>query len=275
MLSSLILTIYMKIISKKTNSPIIESEANEKFYDTFISISVLIGFLGALFNFYILDSIIGLFIALFIIKGGYDIFISSTKTLLDIVIDFDDRTELHNLILNTPKIKEIDNLEIRSYGRYIFLELEIILSKSFPLSQINSLKNKLRNDIMKNFPLIFKIIIIVHSEEKSITKVAVPLESNQGLNSKIADHFGESPYFGLLEFQEENFLKFEININKFAKEQKRKGLLVSEWLISKKIDKIYLKQVLKKGPSLVFNNAFVEIEITDLEDLNELINEQN
>ena len=128
---------------------------------------------------------------------------------------------------------------------------------------------------MKNFPLIFKIIIIVHSQEKFITKVAVPLESNQGLNSKIADHFGESPYFGLLEFQEENFLKFEININKFAKEQKRKGLLVSEWLISKKIDKIYLKQVLKKGPSLVFNNAFVEIEITDLEDLNELINEQN
>ena len=88
-LISLLLTLYLKIIGKKTKSPIIESEASEKLYDNFISLSVLVGFIGISFNLYLLDSIIGLFIALFIIKGGYDIFLNSTKTLLDAVIDFD------------------------------------------------------------------------------------------------------------------------------------------------------------------------------------------
>ncbi len=81
---------------------------------------MLVGFIGVLFNCYILDSIIGLIIAGFIIKGGYEIFIESTKTLLDAVIDFEERTELYNLIEQIPEIKKIDNLEIRSYGRYIF-----------------------------------------------------------------------------------------------------------------------------------------------------------
>jgi len=274
LLASLLLTLYLKLIGKKTHSPIIESEAKEKLFDIFISMSVLIGFFGVFLKFYILDSIVGLFIVFFIIKGGYSIFITSTKTLLDAVIDFDKRTELYNLIEATPKIKKIENIEIRSYGRYIFLELELGLAKNFPLFQIDLLKNMLKNKIKKKFPLIFKIIIIIHSHEKIITKIAVPLENNLGLNSKIAEHFGESPYFGLLEFQEGTFLKFEIIANKFANEEKRKGLLVSEWLISEKSDKIYLKKDLKKGPSLILNNNFVEVELSEFENLNEIINKE-
>jgi len=274
LLASLLLTLYLKLIGKKTHSPIIESEAKEKLFDIFISMSVLIGFFGVFLKFYILDSIVGLFIVFFIIKGGYSIFITSIKTLLDAVIDFDKRTELYNLIEATPKIKKIENIEIRSYGRYIFLELELGLAKNFPLFQIDLLKNMLKNKIKKKFPLIFKIIIIIHSHEKIITKIAVPLENNLGLNSKIAEHFGESPYFGFLEFQEGTFLKFEIIANKFANEEKRKGLLISEWLISEKSDKIYLKKDLKKGPSLILNNNFVEVELSEFENLNEIINKE-
>ena len=67
LLVSIILVIYLKVIGKKTNSPLIQSEANEKLFDVFISLSVLIGFISILFKWYILDSIIGLIIAGFII----------------------------------------------------------------------------------------------------------------------------------------------------------------------------------------------------------------
>ena len=63
-----ILTLYLRVIGKRTGSPIIESEAHEKTFDIFISLSVIIGFVGALLKFYILDSIIGLIIA--IIRSG-------------------------------------------------------------------------------------------------------------------------------------------------------------------------------------------------------------
>ncbi len=271
LLSSLIMLIYLNSMSKKTGSPIIESETKEKRYDLLISISVIIGFIGISFNLYVLDSIISFLIALFIIKGGYDLLLKSTKILLDAVIDFDSRVELYNLIESFPKTKKIEKLELRAYGRYIFLELELNLSKNFPLSQIEILKKKLRNEIKTRFPNIFKILIIINSEEKSILKIAVPLENNQGFDSIITNDFGKSPYFGLLEFKDGDMLKFEIIVNKFAHEEKRKGLLISEWLVSYKIDKLYVKKLLNKGPSLIFSSNFVDVKQTNLNLLKEII----
>jgi len=268
---SLSITIYLKYVSKRTHSPILKSEANEKMSDIFISLSVLIGFIGIMFNFNLLDSIFGLIIVIFIIKAGYDIFIVSIRTLLDAVIDFENRSELYKMIENAPKIKKIKKLDVRAYGRFIFLELELILNKNFPLSQINSLKNKLRMEITQKFPLILKIIIIIDNAEKNETKIAVPLRDSQGLNSKVSDHFGESPFFGFLEFQEGNFLKLEIVKNEFINQEKRKGILISDWLSAQKVDKIYVKNELKKGPTLIFENNFVEIRIIDLETLNNVL----
>lgn len=272
--SSLLMVFYLKIVNKKSGSPIIESEAKEKTYDLFISLSVIIGFIGISFNFYILDSIIGLLIALFIIKGGYDLFLKSTKVLLDAIIDFDNRKELYNLIESIPKIKKIENLELRAYGRYIFLELELNLNKNFPLSQIELLKTKVKHEIKMSFPIIFKILIIIKSEEKSNLKIAVPLEENQGYDSIIAKDFGKSPLFGILEFKEGNLLKFESIANKFISEEKRKGLLISEWLVSLKIDKIYVKKLLNKAPSLIFSNNFVKMEHTNEIVLKEIIEKE-
>ena len=269
---------YLKIMGKKTKSPIIESEASEKFFDNFISLSVLAGFIGACFNVFLLDSIIGLFITLFIIKGGYDIFLNSSKTLLDAVIDFDKRTELNKLIESFPKIKKIDSLEIRSYGKYIFLEVIVSLNKDLSLAKVQTLKNLIITKTKERFPQIFKVIILTQTQEKPITKVAVPLLDNNGLNSRISDHFGESLFFALFEIEENekesHLLNYNIITNKFIEEEKRKGILISDWLISFKIDKIYLKKDLKVGPQLIFEKSLILMEITELEKLNDIINHE-
>jgi len=112
LLISFLSTVYLKIIGKQTKSPIIQSQATEKVYDNLISSSVIIGFISALFGINLVDSIISLVIALLIIKGGYDIFLTSTKTLLDAVIDFDKRNELYKIINAFPNVKEIENLQM-------------------------------------------------------------------------------------------------------------------------------------------------------------------
>ncbi len=275
---SVVLTFYLKIMGKKTNSPVIKSQASEKLYDNIISLSVLTGFIGSIFNLYFLDSFIGLIIAIFIIKGGYEIFITSTKILLDAVIDFDKRTDLNNLIETFPKIKKIESLEIRAYGKYIFLETIISLNKDLSLTQVQVLKNQLTAKIKDTFPQIFKILIFTQTQENPITKVAVPLLDNDGLNSKISDHFGDSLFFALFEIKEEEeekqLLNYNIIVNKFIKEEKRKGILISDWLMSKKIDKIYLKKELKIGPKLIFEKGLIQMEITTQDKLIEIINHE-
>ena len=278
LLVSFLSTLYLKIIGKQTNSPIIKSQATEKLYDNLISSSVIIGFVGALFGVNYLDSIISLVIALLIIKGGYDIFLTSTKTLLDAVIDFDKRNDLYNMIKDFPNVKEIENLEIRSYGRYIFLEVVVILNKELHLHQIQLLKNTMSYKIQAEFPQIFRIIIISQTLPKEVIKIAVPLVNNEGLSSKISEHFGETPFFAILEMQEENnFLElknYNVLTNKFADEEKRKGILISEWLLLEKIDKLYLKKELKKGPNLLLEKGFVQMIVTKLSSINDILEQE-
>jgi len=278
LLISFLSTIYLKVVGKQTKSPIIQSQATEKLYDNLISSSVIIGFISAIFGINLVDSIISLVIALLIIKGGYDIFLTSTKTLLDAVIDFDKRNELYKIIDSYPNVKEIENIEIRSYGRYIFAEIVIELNKELHLHQVELLKNKISTKIKTEFPEIFKIIIISQAQPKEIIKIAVPLLSNNGLNSEISEHFGESPFFSIIQLQEENnqfkLINHHIVPNKFKDEEKRKGILISEWFLEEKIDKLYLKIDLKKGPKLILENSLVQMIITKFESLQEIIEQE-
>jgi len=271
LLISFLSTIYLKIVGKQTKSPIIQSQATEKLYDNLISSSVIIGFISALFGINLVDSIISLIIALLIIKGGYDIFLASTKTLLDAVIDFDKRNELFKIINSFPNVKEIENIEIRSYGRYIFLEVVIELNKELHLHQVELLKDTISVKIKTEFPEIFKIIIISQAQPKEIVKIAVPLLEDNGLDSKISEHFGEAPFFSIMELREENnqfkLINHRIVPNKFIDEEKRKGILISEWFLEEKIDKLYLKKDLKKGPKLVLESSLVQMIITKFESL--------
>ncbi|GAH27912.1 unnamed protein product, partial [marine sediment metagenome] len=268
----------LKIVGKQTKSPIIQSQATEKLYDNLISSSVIIGFISALFGINLVDSIISLIIALLIIKGGYDIFLASTKTLLDAVIDFDKRNELYKIIDSFPNVKEIENIEIRSYGRYIFLEVVIELNKELHLHQVELLKDAISVKIKTEFPEIFKIIIISQAQPKEIFKIAVPLLKDDGLNSKISEHFGESPFFSIMELQEENnqfkLINHNIVPNKFKDEEKRKGILISEWFLEEKIDKLYLKNDLKKGPKLILESSLVQMIITKFESLQEIVDQE-
>jgi cation diffusion facilitator family transporter len=278
LLISQIITIFvaisLKVVANKTKSPIIESEAKEKIYDIFISLSIIMGFIGAFFGFPILDSMFAVIITVFMIKGGYDIFKISIKTLLDAVIDFENKTTLYNLIESFPKIKKIMKLDVRSYGKYIIVEVNVLLRREMPLFEIKDLKDKLNKKIITTFPQVFKATIVAESQELQTYKIAVPIVNNNGNESKISEHFGDSGFFALITFQEENILKFEVINNAYIHEEKRKGILISDWLCSEKIDKIFLKKELKRGPMLIFENAMISIALTDKETLAQIIEDE-
>jgi cation diffusion facilitator family transporter len=271
---SLVLTLYLKNVGKYTESPIIQSQASEKVYDNLISSSVIISFIVALFGFYLVDPIIGLIIAAFIIKGGYDMFIQSTKTLLDAVIDFENRKELYELVANFSKVKEIEKLEVRSYGKYIFVEVSIILNKELHLHLIEDMKKAITEKVTARFPQIFRIIIITQASKTQSIRVAVPITENYDLDSQISEHFGEAGFFALLDFEYDKARKlsdYQILTNKYKDVEKRKGILISDWLVSEKIDKLYIRKELNKGPSLIFENSFVQAITTKSENLREII----
>ncbi|MFW9879849.1 MAG: hypothetical protein ACFFG0_42795 [Candidatus Thorarchaeota archaeon] len=45
-------------------------------------------------------------------------------------------------------------------------------------------------------------------------------------------------------------------------------------MISKKSDKIYLEKDLKNGPSLILKNNFMEVELSEFENLNDIVKKE-
>ena len=119
------------------------------------------------------------------------------------------------------------------------------------------------------------MLIIAQHQEKLQQKVAVPLTNNDGINSSISEHFGESPYFAFLFFEEKTLAKFEVLPNKFKDIEKRKGILISDWLSSEKIDTLYVKKDLNEGPKLVFENSLIEVSLTNDDIIDQVIKEIN
>ena len=109
------------------------------------------------------------------------------KTLLDAVIDFDKKTELIKFIEEYPLIKSLEGIQVRAYGKYVFMQADIILNKDLTLSQIRTLKDNLSNKIKIRFPQIFKLILLARAQEKKILKITIPISDNRGLKSKIFD----------------------------------------------------------------------------------------
>jgi len=79
----------------------------------------------------------------------------------------------------------------------------------------------------------------------------------------------------LLTLDDFNFKEIEILPNEFEFEEKRKGMLVSNWIISKKVDKIYLKEPLNEGPSLIFKSNLIEVIFFDSESLTQIIDKES
>ncbi|MGV9173356.1 MAG: hypothetical protein ACOC35_12455, partial [Promethearchaeia archaeon] len=80
-------------------------------------------------------------------------------------------------------------------------------------------------------------------------------------------------YFAIITLAEGNITPQEFLNNKFVDREKRKGILISDWLTFKKVDNIYTKKELNKGPCLVFN-SMTKMMVTDKNSLKEIIDKE-
>ena len=90
----------------------------------------------------------------------------------------------------------------------------------------------------------------------------------------LSDHFGDSPYFALVSVRLADLQveKKEIVANPHIHVERAKGILVSEWLVKQKVDRVILKSEVKhKGPGYVLSDAGVEIHMTSADHLDEAI----
>ncbi len=254
---SYLITRYKIKVGTETGSPSLIADGQHSRIDVIASLAVLIGVSGSFFGLYMFDPIAGIIASIFVIRAGYEIFKDSTKVLLDACLNYEILDEVKGIAEKTPGVKKVNKIRARGSGRYIYVELEIETDAKIDIEKAHLISETLDAKVKKQIKNIDKVLILVEPEEREFTRIAVPLEDNNGLNSKISPHFGTAKYFGIVDVKDEEVLKIEIEKNPYLSLEKRKGIIIAEWLGEKGIDEVYLKEPLKRGPVYAFSNYYV------------------
>jgi cation diffusion facilitator family transporter len=255
--------------AKDLNSPSLRADASHWYSDIASTTLVLLALLGSRIGYPVLDRIGALIMAGFIAKVGWDILKDSMRTLLDASVDPGTLNQIRDAILLFSQVKEIKSLQARNSGRFVFVRAELVFGiKKF--AQAHQVSEEIEKTILKKIPQVDKVTLHYEPEKKEFSIYAIPVEEDKKM---ISDHFGEAPCFYLIRVGTENreIQEEKILWNPYRKEEKGKGIKVSEWLLQNGVDTVYVRKGFDgKGPSYVFSDAEVEVIVTDLKAIEEI-----
>jgi len=217
-----------------------------------------------------LDKVAALVVVFFVFKAGLSISIDAIRVLLDASIDFETMDKVKSIIMKEPRVVLINTLLGRNSGPYKFIEADIVI-KAKDLEKAHSISQRIEKEIRQQVSHVNHVLIHYEPQKKETTTYAIPLKEDKQV---ISDHFGNAPYFQVVTIQNRNgvILSEEYCKNPFAKEEKGKGIKVSEWLLEKGVDTVCSPKGFKgSGPGYVFSDAGVDIIVTDRRTLEDVL----
>jgi cation diffusion facilitator family transporter len=278
-LVSLVITLFLSRyklrVGRELNSPSLIADGKHTQADTYASIAVFVGLLGYYVGLASLDAIAGIVVSLFIFRAGYEILKDSIKVLLDASIDYDKLNRIRELVSENCCVRKIHALKARSSGKFIFIELEIETNLS-DLERAHHLSDTIEAQIKSEMKNVDRVLVHMEPEEKEFARYAVPCTENNGVESKVSEHFGEAEYFCLFDIrlQDNELTCMRFIKNPFLALEKRKGLKTAELLVTKKIDKLITREsIAHKSAFYVLDDAYVAPGETNAETIAEVIDE--
>jgi cation diffusion facilitator family transporter len=253
---------------KEIGSPSIVADAEHIRTDMLSSAIILAGLLGAFFGLG-LDKAAALVLVILIVRAGAHILLDALRVLLDASIGFETMDRVKSIIMKDPRVESINALWGRNSGPFKFIEADITMNAS-SLEKAHFVSQRIEKEIRKEVFNVDHILIHYEPRRKETTTCAVPLKEDK---SSVSEHFGDAPYFYIAKRRENDgtLLSEGYYQNPFAKEEKGKGIKVSNWLLENGVDMVYSPKGFEgRGPGYVFSDAGVKVVVMENERLEEI-----
>ncbi len=253
---------YEKKMGIKLNSPSLIADAEHIKVDFYTAIVVLAGIFAQYFGFELGEKLAVLVVVVFIFHSGFDILKEAIKVLLDASIDNETVQKIKDILEDEKMIVKTNLITGRNSGSYKFVQLDLILATNL-LSEAHNYVHELEEKIKEEIPFIEKVVIHFGKDERD-EKLAVLLNSK----SLICNHFGNCDKIVLINKEKQK----EIIDNPYKNTEKKKGILLAEFLNEKGVTKLILKQKIEQKPVIyALKNFGIRCETTDKENLEEIL----
>ena len=164
---------YTRRAAKKIDSGALMADAWHHRSDALSSIGALIGIGGAKLGYPVLDPIASLVICVMIAKAAIEIFVDAINKMVDESCDEETENAMRLCALRHPGIEKVDSLLTRKFGNRIYVEMEVSVEGSLPLTAAHAIAEQVHDDIEREFPKVKHIMIHVNpAGEEGTTDVS-------------------------------------------------------------------------------------------------------
>ena len=147
--TKLFLYIYTKRASKKHPNILLEANYKDHRNDCLITTGTLIACLGALFDIFWIDGVVGTIIALWILYTGIKIFIESYNVLMDISLDDTHNDIILEIAKTYDKIKRVDSISSTPSGYKYIVFVTICVDGNLSTFESHNIADNLENDLKR------------------------------------------------------------------------------------------------------------------------------
>ncbi|MGA8833746.1 MAG: cation diffusion facilitator family transporter [Desulfomonilaceae bacterium] len=265
-------------IGLEVGSPSLVADAKHVSTDILASSVILFGILGTYWG-YPIDRYIAMLVAILVAYTGAQIMIEAVKVLLEATLDYPTLDGMRKILENQDHVKKILSIGGRNSGRFKFVEISLSTDLKL-LSEAHERTSEIEEEILDMYPSIDKVLIHYEPEQKEVELIAAPLNVAEGdipdEKSGLSEHFGETPYFAIIE--RSSSLK-TVSIKSYQKNtfkdlERKKGVKAAEMLAGLEVDEVRSPLTLDgKGAGYALEALQIKVVATSAQTLGDLITE--
>lgn len=175
----IVLGLYVQSVGRARNSASLSASGLDALFDAALSFSTLIGIFSAMFFHFSLDGILGVIIALFIIKTSLEIL---SDSVVDIISGRNDpklTRKLHDFVCSFPEVSDAYDLSLHDYGPGAYIgSIHIQIPDRLTAKDIHRLTTEIAERALAKYNVTLTVGIYA---ENSRTK------AHQAMRQRLAD----------------------------------------------------------------------------------------
>ncbi len=146
------LVLFLVNIAKKTNNLVIRADALHYQTDLYTNGAILIA-LGVIHftDFEIIDPLLGIAIAIYMVYSAYPIVKEGVLMLMDIALDEDEIEKIEDYLLQVENINSTHHLTTRRSGSDIFITVHVVFNISISLFDAHRISDKIEEGFQRLF----------------------------------------------------------------------------------------------------------------------------
>jgi len=180
-------------IAKNTRSGLLEANAWHSRSDAAVSVVVLLGILGALWGFPVLDVIGAVFVGLMICKMGAGLAIESVAELVDTGVSEEKLNKIRETITAVPGVCTLHLLRTRMFKRNVLVDVHILVSPRISVSEGHYIGDQVMRALYQ-LPDVSDVTVHVDPEDDEVSHPSSDLPNREAVIALIKSHCAPLPF---------------------------------------------------------------------------------